>query len=111
MDEEKDVNSKWPSEAHYLPIHPNGRMLSVTAQPVPMMKTLRAAIRVVSGDVIFDSSYPAVDSITYSAYHCAVLFDCATKMGHKKLAARFRDDDELLKLSAAIVRSHFHLEQ
>ena len=69
-----------------------------------MMKSLRAAIQVVSGDVIFDSAYPAVDSITYSTYHCEVLYNCASKMGYKKLANRFKDDDELLKLSAAIVR-------
>ena len=111
MDEDEDVNSNWPSEAHYSPILPNACMLSVTAQPLPMMKTLKAAIRVVSGDVMFDSAYPAVDSITYGAYHCDVLFDCATKLGYKKLADRFKDDDELLKISAAIVRSHFHLEQ
>jgi hypothetical protein len=82
---------------------PSARMLSVTAQPLPMMKTLKAAIRVVSGDVIFDSAYPAVDSITCSAYHSDVFYDCATKLGYKKLGARFRDDSVLLKLSSAIV--------
>jgi hypothetical protein len=89
-----------------MPILPNARMLSVTAQPLPMMKTLRAAIRAVSGDVIFDSAYPAVDSIAYSIYYRDVLYDCATKLGYKKLAARFKDDGDLLKLSAAIVRSY-----
>ena len=81
-------------------------MLSLTAQPLPMMKTLKAAIRVVSGDVIFDSAYPAVDSVACSTYCCDVLSGCATKLGFKKLAARFRDDGELLKVSVAIVRSY-----
>ena len=106
-DKNTDINANWPSEAHYTPIQASARTLSVTSQPPPMMKTLRAAIRVVSGDVIFDSAYPAVDSITYSSYHRDVLFECATNLGYKKLATRFKDDDELLKLSASIVSTLF----
>lgn len=104
--EDENLNVDWPSEAHYMPILPNACMLSLTAQPLPMMKTLKAAIRVVSGDVIFDSAYPAVDSVACSTYCCDVLSGCATKLGFKKLAARFRDDGELLKVSVAIVRSY-----
>ncbi|KIM35644.1 hypothetical protein M413DRAFT_32395 [Hebeloma cylindrosporum] len=103
--ENKDINGGWPTEAHYVPILPNSRMLSVTAQPVPMMKTLRAAIRVVSGDAIFDSTYPSVETAAYKTYRRDVLYNSATKLGYKKLAIRFRDDSELWKVSAAILNA------
>jgi hypothetical protein len=98
------VNSKWPTEAHYVPLAHGARALAVLSQPEPMKKTLRAAFRRVTGDTLFVSAYPTMNYSDGQGYQKSVLYDCAKNLRYKELAKRFKLDDELVRVCSSAVR-------
>ena len=101
--DDEDVNTNWPTEAHYTPLQPGSRVLSVLSQPEPMKKTLRAAFRRVVGDVLFVSAYPTINTSEVQGYQRTVLKDCAKRLRYKDLAKRMDIDDELVRICASVV--------
>ncbi|KAF8056056.1 hypothetical protein FPV67DRAFT_1678529 [Lyophyllum atratum] len=57
------VNAAWPSSAHYVPLLPGSRNLSLTVQPPNVRAVIKAAIRQVTGDALFNDAYPPAPSI------------------------------------------------
>ncbi|PPQ86840.1 hypothetical protein CVT26_007799 [Gymnopilus dilepis] len=54
----RDVNAKWPEhEAHYVPARSGACIISVRGQPEPLRNVIKAAIRMVTGDLIFKNAY------------------------------------------------------
>lgn len=101
---EESVNATWPVEAHYTPIAPGGRTFSVLAQPEPLKKTLRAAIRWVTGDALFVTAYPAINTSENHDYHCQVLHKSAQRLGYSELSRRLRTDNHLVRVCIPVVR-------
>ncbi|KAF9502070.1 hypothetical protein BDN71DRAFT_1500221 [Pleurotus eryngii] len=99
----RDVNKGWPKEAHYEPIVSPARTLGIKNQPFPLRAVVKAAIKHVTGDIIFDSAYPSADLNNFNKYHRQVLIESARSLSYNHLAGRFKKDDELLKLIAGVV--------
>lgn len=109
MRHKESVNVTWPTEAHYTPIAPGCRSFSVLAQPEPLKKTLRAAIRCVTGDALFITAYPAVNTLGNHDYHRKVLYKSAQHLGYTELSKRLRDDDSLVRACIPVVRDTLEL--
>ncbi|KAF9489969.1 hypothetical protein BDN71DRAFT_1525446 [Pleurotus eryngii] len=101
----RDVNKGWPKEAHYEPIVSPARTLGIKNQPFPLRAVVKAAIKHVTGDIIFDSAYPSADLNNFNKYHRQVLVESARSLSYNHLAGRFKKDDELLKLIAGVVNA------
>ncbi|KAJ8507316.1 hypothetical protein ONZ45_g10302 [Pleurotus djamor] len=103
----RDVNDGWESEAHYEPIGPMSRSLSLKHQPTAFRETLQAAICFVTGDLAFDTAYPDTSVERHVKYHRQALIKCATSLGYTQLTRRFQKDTELVKLAATVLSSRF----
>lgn len=102
-EDEHDVNQDWHKEAHYQPFMYPARILGVKDQPTPLRVTIKAAIRRVIGDLVFESAFPNVDIDNFNNYHRHVLVECAQKLRYEHLAERFEQDDKLLRFTASVV--------
>lgn len=99
----QDVNRGWPEEAHYVPVLPNARNLSIREQPLPMRRVIRAAVSHVSGNILFDSAYPVAEKLEFEAFHREVFIQCAKCLKYFEIVKRIRRDDELVRLCARVV--------
>jgi hypothetical protein len=102
-DKLQDVNHRWPEEAHYTPVLPNARNISIREQPVPMRRMIRAAVSHITNSILFDSAYPAAEKVEFEAYHRDAFLECAKHLKYFKIAKRIQRDDELVKLCARVV--------
>ncbi|KAJ8509348.1 hypothetical protein ONZ45_g8473 [Pleurotus djamor] len=100
-----DVNAGWPAQAHYVPILPNARSLSIRSQPLPLRQTIQAAIRQELGDLAFGNAFPDTGTEAFNKYHRNVLVKSAKDLGHRKLASRLRRDPEIVKPVASVINS------
>ena len=86
--EDVDPNTRWEN-AHYVPKAPGARLISIRMQPPALRQIIRAAIRQVIGDAIFDNAYPpASDELTYFR---KTLQSCTRKLKHGGYAERFKN--------------------
>jgi hypothetical protein len=99
----RDVNHGWPEEAHYMPVLPNARNISIREQPSPMRRLIRAAVNHITNSILFDSAYPAVEKMEFEAYHKDAFIKCAKHLKYFEIVKRIRRDDELVKLCARVV--------
>lgn len=102
-DNHQDVNHGWPEEAHYTPVHPNTRNISIREQPLPMKRMIRAAVSHITNSILFDSAYPVAEKVEFDTYHRDVFVKCAKQMKHFEIVKRMQRDDELVKLFARVV--------
>ncbi|KIJ91570.1 hypothetical protein K443DRAFT_14286 [Laccaria amethystina LaAM-08-1] len=87
--ENVDPNANW-EHARYVPAAPGARLISIRVQPPALRQIIRAAIRRVIGDAIFDHAYPsASDELTY---YRKTLRSCARKLKYDDYAERFKTD-------------------
>lgn len=66
------------------------RMIRISEQPQLLQRIVKAAIRKVIGDAVFDTAYHSVDEQV--KYNRKVLRSCARKLGANAYAHRFRVD-------------------
>jgi hypothetical protein len=102
-DKHQDVNHGWPEEAHYTPVLPNARNISIREQPIPMRRTIRAAVSHVTNSILFDSAYPAAEKVEFETYHRDAFVKCAKQLKYFEIVKRIKRDDELVKLCARVV--------
>ena len=102
-DNHQDVNNGWSKEAHYTPTLPNARNISIKEQPLPMRKTIRAAVNYITNSFLFDSAYPAAEKAEFEDYHRDVFVKCAKQVKLFEIVKRIQHDDELVKLIARVV--------
>ncbi|KAF8806346.1 hypothetical protein BYT27DRAFT_7103187, partial [Phlegmacium glaucopus] len=100
-----DVNRRWPEEAHYTPVLPNARNLSIREQPLPMRRVICAAVSYVSGDIVFDSAYPAAEKVEFETFHREVFIKCSKRLKYFEIVKRIQRDDELVKLCARVINA------
>lgn len=105
----QDVNYGWPKEAHYTPVLPNARNLSIREQPLPMRRTIRAAVSHISSSILFDSAYPVAEKVEFETYHRDVFVRCAKRLKYFEIVKRIKHDDQLVKLCAHIVSTSITL--
>ena len=112
QDRHQDVNHGWPDEAHYTPVLPNARNISIREQPLPMRRMIRAAVSHITNSILFDSAYPVAEKEEFEAYHRDAFVECAKHLKYFKIVKRIQRDDELVKLGARVVNiliiSHWH---
>lgn len=99
----QDVNHGWPEEAHYTPVLPNARNISIREQPIPMGRMIRATVSHITNSVLFDSAYPSAEKVQFETYHKDALVECAKDLKYFKIVKRLQRDDELIKLCARVV--------
>ena len=73
----------------YVPSQP-GRLISIMAQPVDLQRIIRAAIRRVMGDIIFQNTYVSSDEVI--PYNQKTLFTVAKELKEEQYAQRFAKD-------------------
>lgn len=100
---EHHVNTDWPEEAHYTPVAPGARNLSIKDQPLPMRRTIRASVNHVTGHFLFESAYPAANQAEFETFHRDVFVQCAKRLGYREINKRLKEDYELVKLCARVV--------
>ena len=97
------VNRGWPEEAHYVPVLPNARNISIREQPLPMKRMIRAAVSQITNSILFDSAYPAAEKVEFETYHREAFVKCAKQLKLFAIVKRIQRDDELVKLLARVV--------
>jgi hypothetical protein len=105
----RDVNGEWPVEAHYVPVLPNARNLSIREQPPPMRRMIRAAVTRVTGDCLFDSAYPVAAKVEFETFYRNIFISCAKHLKYSAIVKRLQRDDELVKLFTRVVSVDFLL--
>jgi hypothetical protein len=106
-DKHQDVNHGWPEEAHYTPILPSARNISIREQPFPMRRMIRAAVSHITNSFLFNSAYPSVEKEKFETYHRNVFVKCAKRLKYFEIVKRIQRDDELVKLCARVVNILF----
>ena len=86
--DDEDANKGW-HQATYVPPQ-SGRLISIKAQPSELQRIIRAAIRRVTGDIIFENAYVSSDEII--SYNQQTLSTVATELEENKYVARFQKD-------------------
>ncbi|PPQ84654.1 hypothetical protein CVT26_004313, partial [Gymnopilus dilepis] len=87
----RDVNAKWPEhEAYYVPARSLARIISVRGQPEPLRNVIKAAIRMVTGDLIFKNVY--ICDVGINDYYKEVVMKCAKELNYQFLHDRFESD-------------------
>lgn len=98
--EDVDPNTNWGS-ARYVPAAPGARLISIRMQSSALRQIIRAAIRQVIGDAIFDNAYPAAKGEL--TYYRKTLRSCARKLKHEDYAERFKTDHHFGVIVARLV--------
>ena len=80
----KDSNKGW-YRAPYIPPQ-SGRLISIMAQPINLQIIIRAAIRRVMGDIIFENTYVSNDEVI--AYNQKTLSTVAKELKEEAYAMR-----------------------
>jgi hypothetical protein len=101
----QDINVGWPKEAYYVPVLPNSRNLSIREQPPAMQRMIRASVSFVTGNCLFDSTYPSAEKEEFETYHREVFIECAKELKYFEIVKRIRKDDELVKLCAHVINA------
>jgi hypothetical protein len=99
----QNVNYGWPEEAHYMPVLPNARNISIREQPIPMRRMIRATVSHVTNSILFDSAFPSAEKAEFEIYHRDALIRCAKHLKYSELVKRLQRDDDLVKLCARVV--------
>ena len=99
----RDVNHGWPEEAHYTPVLPNARNISIREQPFPMRRLIRAAVSHITNSILFDPAYPAAEKVEFETYRKDAFIKCAKNLKCFEIVKCIRCDDELVKLCARVV--------
>ena len=102
-DKHQDINHRWPNEAHYTPVLPNTRNISIREQPLPMRRMIHAAVSHITNSILFDSAYPAAEKVEFETYHRNALVRCAKCLKQFEIIKHIQCDDELVKLCACVV--------
>ena len=63
----------------------------------------KTGVNDVSGDVVFDSAYPAAEKVEFETFHCEVFIKCSKRSKYFEIVKRSQRDDELVKLYARVV--------
>lgn len=96
------VNKGWPSACHYVPADSGHALIKLRIQPSGLRMIIRAGIRKVTGDAIFETAYHAVDKLTH--YLRLVLWRSARSLNLLAYAKRFEQDSEFGKAIGRVVR-------
>jgi hypothetical protein len=94
-----DSNKGW-HRAVYIPPQP-GRLISIMAQPVNLQIIIRAAIRRVMGDIIFENTYVSSDEVI--AYNQKTLSTVAKELEKEQYAIRFAKDSSFAVVVGRVV--------
>ncbi|KJA13115.1 hypothetical protein HYPSUDRAFT_209810 [Hypholoma sublateritium FD-334 SS-4] len=103
------VNINWPEEAHYTPVVPGARNLSIKDQPLPMKRMIHASVNHVTDHFLFESAYPATNQAEYETFHCDVFVHCAKCLGYHGINKCLKEDYELVKLCAHVINGRVSL--
>ena len=68
-----------------------------------MRRVIRAAVSYVSGEIVFDSAYPAAEKVEFETFHRDVFVKCSKRLKHFEIVKRIQRDDELVKLCTRVV--------
>ncbi|KJA19342.1 hypothetical protein HYPSUDRAFT_143866 [Hypholoma sublateritium FD-334 SS-4] len=104
-----NVNNNWPEEAHYTPVAPGARNISIKDQPTPMRRMIRTSVNDVTGHFIFESAYPAANQAEFETFHRDVFLRCARRLEYPEITKRLKDDYELVKLCARVINARISL--
>jgi hypothetical protein len=96
------VNEGWHRDAHYVPPQAGARIISIKAQPSALQAVIKAAIREVTGDALFETAYPS--AVTVMDYYCDLLKRSAGSLNHLKLRVRFEKDRKFAEVISRVVR-------
>lgn len=102
------VNNNWPEEAHYTPVAPGARNISIKDQPTQMRRMIRASVNDVTGHFIFESAYPTANQAEFETFHRDIFLRCARRLEYPEIIKRLKDDYELVKLCARVVSTCVH---
>ena len=103
-----DVNKEWSEVAHYMPVAPGARNISLKAQPKHMKLVLKSAITHITGTTLFKTAFPPLDSEESREHYREILIKCARHLQNEELVDRFKQDDDIVVASARVVRSFFN---
>lgn len=96
------VNKRWPPACHYVPADSGRSLIKLRIQPSGLRMIIRAGIREVIADTIFETAYRAVDSLTQ--YYRLVLWHAAKSLNLSAYAKRFAQDSEFGRAIGRVVR-------
>jgi hypothetical protein len=99
-----DANEGWPEHAHYMPVAPGARNISLKAQPNHMKLVLKSAITSITGATLFKTAFPPLDSEESREHYRKILIKCANNIENEELRERFKQDDNIVVASARVVR-------
>lgn len=97
-----DVNKDWERDAHYVPPQPGARIISIKAQSPSLQLVIKAAIREVTGDVLFVTAYPS--AVTVTDYYHNILKKSAENPNLNILRDRFERDHKFVAVISRVVR-------
>jgi hypothetical protein len=100
-----DVNEGWPESAHYMPVAPGARNISLKVQPKHMKLVLKSAITHITGTTLFKTAFPPSDSEESREHYREILIKCAKFLENGELLDRFKQDDDIVIASARVVRT------
>jgi hypothetical protein len=95
------VNKRWPAACHYVPADSGHAMIKLRIQPSGLRMIIRAGIRKVTGNAIFETAYCAVDSLTQ--YFHKVLWRSARSLNLLAYAKQFDQDSKFGKAIGQVV--------
>ena len=98
--ETSNVNEGWPECAHYTPVAPGARNISLKAQPRHMKQVLKSAIANVVRSMLFETAFPPLDSQESRENYRGILIKYAKYIKNEELLERFKRDDSLVLASA-----------
>lgn len=90
MNNKNDVNANWHRQAHYVPAKSGSRLISIHAQPLSLQNVIRAAVRIINGDIISLNAYFSDAGIT--AHYRKVLVNCASQMEYSHIVKQVQSD-------------------
>lgn len=73
------------------------------AQPQPMKAAIKAATTQITAYTLFKTAFPQLDPAESLKHHRDILVKSAKNLGNKELAQRFKQDDNLVVVSARVV--------
>jgi hypothetical protein len=98
----RDINKGWKLDAHYVPPQVGARIISIKAQPPLLQTVIRAAIREVTGDALFVTSYPSAATVV--DYYHGILKKSAENPNLSLLHDRFQRDPKFAAVVSRVVR-------
>jgi hypothetical protein len=96
-----NINKGWHADAHYVPPQAGARIISIKAQPSMLQAVIKAAIREVTGDVMFITAYPS--TVTIAEYYGNILKKSAENLNFNALRDRFVKDPKFAEVISRVV--------